>query len=657
MPEVNDQVGDYILLDRLGEGGEGMVYTARHRLTDQIVALKVVVAIGENSSELSIRHDARALASLRHVNIVPMYFFGEDSGVCYYAMSLMQGGSLEKRLVDYRTNISKAVEVVESISRAMHHAHSRGILHLDLKPANVLLDEHGRPHVSDFGLAKRIENQAGESKGTRTAAGADRPEERFATEGLALSTFRIRGTAPYMSPEMASGNAQTTTTAADVYGLGAILYTLLTGRPPFCGETTLETLNRVLWDQVVPPRRINKRVDAELEAVCLKALNKDPCKRYGSADALANDLKRWSAGEPTLAGKPTIKKHLWFGLRRRPLWVLGAVCVLFLVWSSLVLGSLGELRSGNKLAAQRLAREAEIQLGIVQRAVAAAAADPSLLERMTAQTGPDECRRRLSEHLNKLSSDLNAWFGVAGGNPVINVFILDDKGILIADTLSESPAIGRNFSGRDYFKRFQDRGAPASPNDVHVSMVFRSVKDSLYKVSVSTRIWNEDACLGVLAANITVGPRLVVLDMWEEEESSAIFGPLDPTESGSSGPAYGGSTPSIAVLDRRYASPLHAPIWAEPARHAKLEGFYRNAKINFAQDVSENGYAIDFHRVGSTPLVAVVERPFPGLLRLVLDGKMRMWIIASTLVLATALCCLALARRVHFRRSVDAKPA
>ena len=218
-------------------------------------------------------------------------------------MKLIAGESLDKRSKDYLADPRRAAELVAMTAGAIHHAHQRGILHRDLKPANILIDSEGRPHVTDFGLAKRVE---GDSELTRSGA--------------------ILGTPAYMAPEQASGKRGAVTTATDVYGLGAILYALLTGRAPFGGDSVIDTLEQVRERPPEPPTKRNPRVPRDLEVICLKCLEKDPRRRYASADALAEDLKRWLAGEPIAARPVGNAARLWMWCRRNPV-VAGAADV------------------------------------------------------------------------------------------------------------------------------------------------------------------------------------------------------------------------------------------------------------------------------------------------------------------------------------------
>jgi WD40 repeat protein len=302
------RLGDFELVRRLGEGAMGVVFEARQVSLNRPVAVKMIRA-GLFAGDADLRRfrvEAEAVAHLDHPRIVPIYGVGEHEDCHYFSMKLVRGGSLARRLPAYLADPRAAARLVAEVAQAIQHAHDRGILHRDLKPSNILLDEDGWPHVTDFGLAKRSGDDS-----SLTQSGA------------------IVGTPSYMAPEQASGLKLAVTAETDVYGLGAVLYALLTGRPPFVADTILETIEQVRARAPVPPSRINPRVGRDLETICLRCLEKDPWRRYSSAIALADDLRRWLDGEPIAARPPATAARFWMWSRRNPI-VAGLLAALVL---------------------------------------------------------------------------------------------------------------------------------------------------------------------------------------------------------------------------------------------------------------------------------------------------------------------------------------
>jgi serine/threonine protein kinase len=274
---VGQQFGEYELLAEIARGGMGVVYRARQTTLDRVVALKMILAgrLANPDDVARFHTEAEAAAKLKHPNIVPVHDVGASDGQHYFTMDYIEGRSLDQKVVQGPLPGKAAARYVRILARAVHYAHKQGILHRDLKPSNVLIDMDDEPHITDFGLAKRLGHE--NSGQTRTGA--------------------ILGTPSYMAPEQAQGKTALLGPAADVYSLGAILYELLTGRPPFRAETPLDTVMQVIDHQPVPPRLLNPKIDHDLETICLKCLEKDIEMRYASAEELGEDLQRFLNGD------------------------------------------------------------------------------------------------------------------------------------------------------------------------------------------------------------------------------------------------------------------------------------------------------------------------------------------------------------------------
>src|SRR5438874_4440721 len=312
--------GDYELLEQIGRGGQGVVFRARQKSLNRTVALKVI-NLGQWASKAHLRRfrlEAEAAAKLEHPGIVPIHDVGERDGSCYFSMKFVEGGQLNEVIERTSIAIRRAVELMAKVARIVHYAHEHGILHRDIKPGNILLDRNGEPHLTDFGLARLVE-----------------------ADSTVTGTLEVLGTPSYMAPEQAAGNNAAVSSNTDVYGLGAVLYQLLTGQPPFAGGTTYETIKLLLDTEPKQPRLLNPKVDRDLSTICLKCLEKDPQRRYSSALALAEDLERWLKHEPIHARRTGVLTRARKWVRRKPTSALLAACLVviaaasgWIVWKS-----------------------------------------------------------------------------------------------------------------------------------------------------------------------------------------------------------------------------------------------------------------------------------------------------------------------------------
>ena len=615
----DDVLGDYVLLEKLGEGGQGVVWKARSRQEAEIVVALKTLRGPTSTSTASVdrlRQDARAIARMKHPNIIGTSYFGEDGGRWFFVMDLVEGGTVEDRLESYQADPRSAAVLIEKIARAIHHAHtrSRGVLHLDLKPGNILLTADGEPKVTDFGLSVR----SGAIDPSEEGPASERSGSREGASDLSVSFARagIVGTLPFMSPEMAGGRWSEVSTASDVYGLGAILYTMLTGRAPFRGRDARETLSLVIQGTLTSPRELNRQVDRELNAVCLKCLDRNPANRYGSADALANDLRRWLDLRPTLAGgKPSAAREIHFWVRRHPLRFArtgggrGTAAALALAGLAV---SVAELRVENRRAAGRLAGQVDRELRLIRRATQILASDSRLRSAFASFAAPDQSgqRQRAIEAFLKASIESENLFGIAGGNPFVNVLVMGPDGVLLADTLADSPAVGKDYHVRDYYRAFFENQWPR--DYVYIARSFLSIKDGRYKIAVSTRIGGDHGkLLGVLVANFTIGPRLIDVDMRQDSHDATVLCPMDRSD-----PQRGIEDPGprwsyIFVLDRRYTVEWNArPFEVAPSR---LPDFQGNPALVQASGGLEGGQFVDYHRVGESHLVVVMrDATVPG---------------------------------------------
>ena len=320
-------LGNYQILEEIGRGGMGVIYRARQRHSRRIVALKRILSYHADSQDtlMRFRREAQAAANLDHPNILPIYEVGEShEGLPFFSMKFAGGGSLLEAASALRSEPRRAVALMAKVARAVQYAHDQGILHRDLKPGNILLDGSGEPLVSDFGLAKWLE-----------------------PTGHLTRTPTVFGTPGYIAPEQVNASTGTLTPAADVYSLGAVLFYLLTGQPPFTGENALKTIQQATEKPAPKLRTLMPALDRDLETICAKCLERDPNARYRSAGELADDLERWLHGRSIVARPVSPPVHVWRWARRNP--IVAGMSALLLALAIAV----GVLIWKNEVAAER----------------------------------------------------------------------------------------------------------------------------------------------------------------------------------------------------------------------------------------------------------------------------------------------------------------
>ncbi len=351
--------GDYELLSEIARGGMGVVYKARQTNLNRVVALKMILAgqLASGEEVQRFRTEAEAAANLDHPGIVPIYEIGEHDGQHYFSMGYVDGCSLADRVRNGPLPPKEAAELTKKIAEAIAFAHSRNVIHRDLKPANVLLDKNGEPKVTDFGLARKTDTDSGM---TRTGA--------------------VMGTPSYMPPEQAAGRTSEVGPLSDVYSIGAILYCLLTGRPPFQAANPLDTLMQVLEREPVSVSTINPEIQRDLETICHKCLQKESAKRYASAQELADDLGRWLRGEPIQARAVSNTERAYRWVRRNP--VVSGLTALTAM--ALVVGTIVSILFD--LEAEAEAKNARIAEGNAQQSEAKALASREKAEKTLARS-------------------------------------------------------------------------------------------------------------------------------------------------------------------------------------------------------------------------------------------------------------------------------
>jgi tRNA A-37 threonylcarbamoyl transferase component Bud32 len=569
-------VGNYELIEQIGQGGMGVVYKARQLSLNRIVALKLMLS-GPWATEAEIkrfRSETTAAATLQHPNVVAIHEVGVHEGRHYFSMDYIAGRSLAEVINRTPLPAGRAARYVKIIAEAIHHAHQRGILHRDLKPANVLVDADDQPRVTDFGLAKHIQ-----------------VDSSLTVSGDAM------GTPSYMPPEQAAGKRSEIGPASDVYSLGAILYDLLTGRPPFRADTPLDTLRQVLDTEPAPPRVINRNVPRDLETICLKCLAKAPGQRYPSAQGLADDLGRFLKQEPIHARPVGWLDRGWRWSRRNP--VVAAFCgttallLLMVAWAALAQRE--EALDSAKIAASLTARLVADELQPLRETVNELASNKELAQPIV-RKDLDALKALLQATLDNHQARTPPWLRLQ------NWVIMTPESKLV---LRWPDADQRNIQQRkerDYFTGATNLAGRDGIGSVYLSKAYQSLEDDLYKFSVSVAVRDPNSNLvGVAALMVSLtkfarealgpripGPEFVLVSEWDpsqpgkessfplpssQREVRIVFHPTF----GTSNQVASISHPYLErMTDSRAADLLGDPFYRDPLarQHPKFGGWW-----------------------------------------------------------------------------------
>jgi len=596
--------GNYDVLGQIGQGGMGVVYLARQRGLGRVVALKLLLA-GSRATEAEIKRfhtEAKAAANLKHPNVVSIHEVGEHHGQHYFSMDYIEGRSLAEVISRTPLPAERAARYVKIIAEAIHYAHEHGILHRDLKPHNVLIDAQDEPRITDFGLARQID-----------------VESDLTLSGVVL------GTPSYMPPEQAAGKRREIGRASDVYSLGAILYDLITGRPPFRADTPLDTLRQVIDTEPAPPRLVNNNVPRDLETICFKCLAKAPAQRYASAQELADDLGRFLRQEPIHARPVSSLDRIWRWSKRQPALagLAGAVGVLFLllgVAAFLLRHDVGVGVLDNAEAKARMVAGELVRLRVVVHDMASS---PDLANLITSNDLPG-LTKFLGSRLGP-DADLPLW--IRGQNWVImtNGWTMlrwpepENEGKLLHDRRP-----------RDYFTGALERKEGEGIDLVYISQLYLSAEDAQYKFGASEVVRDaQGTIVGVLALMLRPVNLTEALGTSNDRTKTVIFGAWDQsTELNPDPPDVDGRTKKsefviwyhpdfgmnnvVAPASHRFLPELVPTTPGQPPPHpsgavqTRMDWFYRDP-IARRQPKLTGFWLGGFARVPDTPFVVLSE--------------------------------------------------
>jgi eukaryotic-like serine/threonine-protein kinase len=522
--------GRYQLLDRLGRGAMGVVWKARDLKLDRVVALKLIAAgrFADATEVDRFRKEAQAAARLSHPNAVPVHDVGEHDGQPYFTMELVEGQTLAELVRDVPLAPERAAGYVRAVADAIAAAHALDIVHRDLKPSNVIVDRQDRARVTDFGLARRVD----------LAADASLPA--------------AVGTPSYMSPEQAA--SRPADRRSDVYGLGATLYELVTGRPPFLAASAIDTLRQVIEADPAPPRLLNRKVPPDLQTLCLTCLAKEPERRYQTATALSEELGRFLAGKPIQARPLSRAARLarWAGRNPALATLAGLLAGLLALLAVAAVLTRQDTVQANAFAARGVASSLLLRLRAWGDRLPVAAADPALVAAARARDKP-AMERRL------------AALGASGTLPSDTIFMLDQTGRGFARWPRDDRFMGVDSSGRDYFKGTLRHG-PGDP--LHVSAAYQSQIDHRLKFALASPVRGPGGdLLAVLVASSTTDDTLGVSGLQADVRKVVVVGPLDPNRTGAVPWSFPPDARYVVVVHPAYRHGDAAVAWGRDQRH------------------------------------------------------------------------------------------
>lgn len=486
----------------------GTVWKARQKNLPRVVALKVLNAgkLARASELKRFKTEASAAAKLQHPSLIPIYEVGEEQGCCYFTMEYVEGQTLAQLLRGTPLEPRRAAELLVTMAEAIEYAHGRGVLHRDLKPGNVIVDYSRRPRITDFGLAKELY-----------------------VESSVTESNAILGTPSYMSPEQAEGRTAEISTKSDVYSLGAVLYEMITGRPPFRAHSLSETLQQVIGSAPALPRSVNPKVPRDLETICMKCLQKDSGRRYQSARELGEDLGRFLRSEPIRARPVGMTGRAWRILRRNPVvaGLLATTAVLLVLMAGSAVLARQELLTANELLAQTTSTMLQLQLSRLAAVVQNMAEDPEVVE-ATRTTNKAKLNAKLVEIHGRINTTNELkWID---SEPFENWNVYDPNGMRLARSKMDRVPWNERYDDRDYFLGAMQK-ATNRVDRVHLSKVHISRVDPYYKFGLSAAILSREddgaKPIGVLIAMFTPRSSAPLNNI---ERKISLIGRADPSD-------------------------------------------------------------------------------------------------------------------------------